>query len=119
MESVLKMDIFFFVTTVVVAVIGTLVAILFYYLIGVMRNVRDVSETIKKETEEVVRDFRSVRKDVKESAERLKKFGQAAVGANMLAGAKKMFDAFTDRNDAPVRKTRKRTTRKKKQETSE
>jgi len=113
------MDIFFFVTTVVVAVIGTLVAIFFYYLIGVMRNVRDVSETIKKETEEAVRDFRSVRKDVKESAERLKKFGQAAVGANILAGARKMFDAFTGREETPARKTSKRAVRKKKQETPE
>lgn len=119
MESVLKMDIFFFVTTLVVAVVGTLVAILIYYLIGVMRNVRDISDTVKKEAEETIRDFRSVRKDVKESAERLKKFGQAAAGANMLAGAKKVFDAFTSHEAPSKRATRKRTTRKKKEQSGE
>lgn len=116
MESVLKMDIFFFVTTLVVAVVGTLVAILIYYLIGVMRNMRDISETVKKEAEETVRDFQAVRKDVKESAERLKKFGKAAAGANMLAGAKKVFDAFTSHEVAPKRAARKRTARKKKEQ---
>lgn len=113
MESVLKMDIFFFVTTVVVAVVGTLIAIFIYYLIGVMRNIRDISETIKKEAEETVRDFRAVRKDVKEGAERIKKLGQAAVGANVLTGAKKIFDAFVARDEAPKRARRARHAKKK------
>ena len=52
MEGVLKSDIFFFVTTVAVALVTTGIIIALIYLIRIMRNAESLSRTIRHEGEE-------------------------------------------------------------------
>jgi cell division protein ZapA (FtsZ GTPase activity inhibitor) len=47
MNEFLKMDIFFFITTIVVVVAGVLVCICLYYLVRILRNAEKVSEEIE------------------------------------------------------------------------
>ena len=48
MESVLKSDIFFFVTTTVVVLLGIFAVIAIIYVIKVVKTVKKISETVKK-----------------------------------------------------------------------
>jgi len=65
MDSVLKSDIFFFITSVVVLAIGIGAVIAFFYLINILRDVKDVSKTVKKETREIADDISIMRTSVK------------------------------------------------------
>jgi len=47
MDTFLKADIFFFVTTIAVVLLTTLLATALVYLIGVLKNVRESSEIVK------------------------------------------------------------------------
>ncbi|MES2930431.1 MAG: hypothetical protein V4665_01460 [Patescibacteria group bacterium] len=48
MESILKSDIFFFITSISVCIITVGLIVGFYYLIKIMKNIADISETVKK-----------------------------------------------------------------------
>jgi hypothetical protein len=48
MESLAKSDIFFFITSISVIVITIVIVIAGYYVIHTLRNVRDISKTLKK-----------------------------------------------------------------------
>ena len=52
MDTLLKADIFFVVTTVAVFVVAAIVIWALVYLIKILRNVEDISETVKKETKQ-------------------------------------------------------------------
>jgi len=65
MEGLLKSDIFFFITSAVVIAIGVGLVIVFYYLINILRDVKDVSKTVKNETKEFVQDLSQLRVGVK------------------------------------------------------
>lgn len=53
MTTFIKADIFFFMAAIALVVLSILVSILFYYLIKVGRNLRLISEQLKKMTGEV------------------------------------------------------------------
>ncbi len=65
MDSLLKADIFFFVTTVVVVVIAVFVVILLVYLVKIVRLVRDMSERVKREADAITNDVSQVREGLK------------------------------------------------------
>lgn len=71
MESIAKMDIFFLVTTVVVALVGLLAIILMVYAIKFIRDARQISQLLREETIEVIDDIEEFRRDVKHKASRL------------------------------------------------
>lgn len=71
MESIAKMDIFFLVTTVVVALVGLLAIILMVYAIKFIRDARQISRLLREETIEVIDDIEEFRRDVKHKASRL------------------------------------------------
>jgi hypothetical protein len=66
MDDILKADIFFFVTTLVVAVLGILGAVALAYVIKILHDVRDVARTTREEVQKVMEDVDSMRQDVKE-----------------------------------------------------
>lgn len=81
MDSLLKSDIFFFITSVVVIIIGIGVVIVVSYIVNILRDVKDVSKTVKEETEEIAGDISQLRTKVKS--------GIAVVG--MSAFFKRLF----------------------------
>lgn len=68
MESILKSDIFFFVTTIVVAALGIALAIAIIYLIRILRDVKEISKEVKDETKQIVSDVSTFRNDIKSGA---------------------------------------------------
>lgn len=61
METLMKADIFFFITSVAVIVLALLTAALLYYLIKAGKNLYSLTETIKngvKESEEFIADIK-------------------------------------------------------------
>ncbi len=66
MEEVLKMDVFFFVTTVVVVVVGFLAAIAGFYVIAILRELRELAGIAKREATDIAADFDEIREDIKE-----------------------------------------------------
>ena len=65
METLMKADIFFFVTTIaVIAVtIGLMVALT--YIIKILRNASHISDKVKEESDEIISDIKSLRGNVK------------------------------------------------------
>ena len=117
-EAFLKMDIFFFVTTVVVAAVGLLLIPLFYYLIKVVRDVSEITDMVKKETNGVVEDLREVRKDVKEGVETAKRYTKAVAGAGMMRIVTSMVETLiAERSEKKEKKSRaKRSSKSKEKE---
>lgn len=51
MDTLLHADVFFFVTTIAVILIATVIVIAFIYIIQILKNLRDVSRVFKKGTD--------------------------------------------------------------------
>lgn len=63
MESLLKADIFFFVTTIAVILLTIGGVIIIAYVWKIVRDIKDVSEIIKEQTHKVSDDIDEMRKD--------------------------------------------------------
>ncbi len=72
MNDFLKMDIFFAVTTFVVAFCGIFGMVALYYIIRILKNIKRLSEIAIDEAEEIKNDIAGVRARVKEEGIRLK-----------------------------------------------
>jgi len=48
METLIHADIFFFITSIAVVVLTILLIVAFFYLLQILRNFRDISDTLKK-----------------------------------------------------------------------
>lgn len=60
-ESLIHADIFFFISTISLVVLTVAAAIALFYLIRILRNARDISDTIKSESGEIVADSKRLR----------------------------------------------------------
>jgi len=65
MDEFLKMDIFFFVTTITVVVVGVFMAFVLWRLERVLRNVEHISEQVAAESDNVRLDLAEMRADVR------------------------------------------------------
>lgn len=72
MDEFLKMDIFFFVTTVAVIVLAFFTAFVLWRLERVLKNVEHISQQVAEESDEVRRDIDEMRRDVHRGESRLK-----------------------------------------------
>lgn len=81
MEDVLKADIFFFVTTIAVVVLSVLMAFALYYLVQILRRVRDIAELARTEADQLKDDFEDLREDVHEGMAHAKTYARALTGA--------------------------------------
>jgi len=68
MQTLIHADIFFFVTTIAVALIAFVAVIVLVYIVIILKDVRELSRTIKKEGEEIIQDVHVFREEVKEEA---------------------------------------------------
>jgi hypothetical protein len=62
MEGILRADVFFVVTTVVVVLVGAAILTALYYAIRILRNAQHISQEISEETEAIIEDVDMVRK---------------------------------------------------------
>lgn len=72
MDEFLKMDIFFFVTTLVVIVVACLAAFVLWRLERVLKNVEHISKQIAIESDMVRQDLAEMRSDIRHGKSRLK-----------------------------------------------
>lgn len=72
MAEFMKEDIFFFVTTIAVVTFTVTLVVLMVYLIGVMRNVRDISDIVKIESKNISQDISELRATIKREGMRWK-----------------------------------------------
>jgi hypothetical protein len=63
---VLETNIFFYITSVAVVIVTVLVAIGLYYIIGILRNIRDVSDRVRRGSEQFAEDVNEFREAIKE-----------------------------------------------------
>jgi hypothetical protein len=108
MDAFMKMDIFFFVTTTVVIILGLLMSVCMYYLMHVLRDIRDITATVKKEAESVVEDMHEVRKDIKDGIASAKRYTTHAVaGASIVKGLSALFESLTEAKTRTRRRTKR------------
>lgn len=67
-ESIIKSDIFFFVTTICVVLISFLFIIVFVYGIKVLKDIRSLVSKAKEEGEAIIDDVRETRMAIKEKS---------------------------------------------------
>lgn len=64
MDTLLKADVFFFITTIALVLITVAVLIAVVYLIKLLRDLSAISRKIKEEGEEIIRDISEARRRV-------------------------------------------------------
>ena len=71
MDTIFKADIFFVITTVVVCVLGLLIALVLIYLIRILRDVKKLSRKVRQEGEALVEDIEDLRENIKKNTIKL------------------------------------------------
>ncbi|MHB1316779.1 MAG: hypothetical protein ACYCZW_02900 [Minisyncoccota bacterium] len=71
MDSLLKSDIFFFITTIVIVALGLLISIVLIYLARILSDVKKLSKRVREEGENIVDDVGSLRENIKKNTIRL------------------------------------------------
>jgi len=87
MQTLIHADIFFFVTTIAVVLVTLAVVIVLVYIAFILKDIRELSRTIKKEGEEIIEDVRTFRQEVKEEAKHSMNNNPSTVAAffNLIA----------------------------------
>ncbi|HYE23420.1 MAG TPA: hypothetical protein VEA92_03185 [Candidatus Paceibacterota bacterium] len=61
MDAFLQMDIFFIVTTIVVIVIGALIALVLFYVVRLLRTLERIARDVEGEAKAIISDIDDVR----------------------------------------------------------
>lgn len=64
METIVKADIFFFITTIAVIVLTTILAIAGYHLIKILKNFRDMSDALKRAVDVTEEDMENIHEQI-------------------------------------------------------
>ena len=72
MNSLLKSDVFFFITSIAVVIIAILLAVLIVYLIKVSRDIKYISQRAKTEADNIIDDVSKLRTNLKEQGGKIK-----------------------------------------------
>jgi len=70
MESLIQADIFFFITTIVVIVLGILSAIILFYITTILADIREISRIARSESEGIAEDIKHIRQEVNDELQR-------------------------------------------------
>ena len=120
LQTLLKMDIFFVVTTAVVAVLGILLALVLFYIMRIVRDVSEIATAVKKEAKEFAHDLGEIRTEVKESVHEIrenvsdgidtaKTYGKAVAGTGIVKAVSQLLEAFAEEKGANAqRRSRKK-----------
>lgn len=74
MSEILEANIFFFITAVAVVVLSVFLAIALYYLIRILKNVREISDHLLRGTTALSEDLSHLRSSIKEEAREIGSF---------------------------------------------
>jgi membrane protein implicated in regulation of membrane protease activity len=91
MNDILHANIFFFITSVAVVVLAILGAVALYYILGILKNIRNISDRAERGSEILAGDMEHLRENIKEEGMRfrhIKKF---------IKGYAKWFPSEKDR----------------------
>ena len=72
METLMKADIFFFITTVAVIAVTICLVYAGYYLIRILRNVEEISEEVKQESQLMREDLGDLRTNIRAEGMKVK-----------------------------------------------
>ena len=72
METLMKADIFFFVTTVAVIAVAICLVYALYHVIRILRNVDEISSDVRAESELVREDIHELRSNIRKDGARVK-----------------------------------------------
>ena len=72
MQELIHADIFFFVTTIVVGVLGIFLIIAGVYGVLILNDLKYISKKLKKGSDEIMEDFEALRSEIKEKGSALK-----------------------------------------------
>lgn len=67
METLLKADIFFFITTMAVIAVTLIILVAGFYLIQILKNFRDMSDTLKKAVDVAEDDIENIHNKITQS----------------------------------------------------
>jgi hypothetical protein len=76
METLIHADIFFFVTTIFIVVITAVIVVASVYIIGILRDLREISAKAKIEGEQILEDVKNLRENVKQEGANLKQISR-------------------------------------------
>ena len=119
--ALLKMDIFFIVTTSVVVLFGLFGVIILFYLVKIIRAISKLVGTVQREADEIAEDFKEIKKDVKEGVHDMKEgistatnYTKVVAGAGIVKAVSGLFEAFVEEKEQSTVRKKKRKTKAKK-----
>lgn len=74
METIMKSEIFFFITAIAVVILTILIGIIAAYLIRILKNVDDISKKAKDEAALIKEDVADLRQNIRDEGIRVKSF---------------------------------------------
>lgn len=80
MQTLVHADIFFFISTIALVVLGILLAIGLYYAIGILRDAREISARLKKASVDIEKDLDALRGAVKAEGSKVKGIADLVLG---------------------------------------
>lgn len=64
MESLIHADIFFFITTIIVIILGIISAIILFYIAKILADIREISRIARSGSADIAEDIKLIRKEV-------------------------------------------------------
>ena len=80
MQTLVQADIFFFISTICLVILSILVAVGLYYVIGILRDAREISARIKKASEGLEKDLDGLRNAVKAEGNKVRGIADLVLG---------------------------------------
>lgn len=71
-DQVLQTNIFFYITSVAVVIVSALLIIALYYIINILQNIRDVTDRVRRGSEQFAEDVNELRDNIKEEGANLR-----------------------------------------------
>ena len=65
MTSIMQLDIFFFITTIAVVIVTVLITVALIYIVLILKDIRNISEVVSKESRNFADDTEMVRTTIK------------------------------------------------------
>ncbi len=70
MQEIIHADVFFFVTTVVIIVLGAIIATLLVYAFGILSDLKHITKKLKQGSEEAMEEWQLIRQRLKDESEK-------------------------------------------------
>ena len=74
MDDILKADIFFFITTIATIILSVFLAVVFFYTIRILKDIKHISSITKKESNIISEELSELRESIKSKGTKVKYF---------------------------------------------